>query len=350
MLPTTSPRVIVPLSSPRHTTATLGLHNPGRWIARVGVRLACTLAAFGSKFLLRGQVLLIATRKDGFVPLGAVQSGLTARYGKRFEAFALYLGTKDDNRKTVVLPMDDKPPSVILKFATTPTARYALGNEAAALSALSSSPVAALVPSLLDLISTDEALTLYQEYRPRRQIDHVTLDATVVAFLGQLTALSRKPVLLSDVLMGVPAEPSGSLPNDIQTARCSLLKRLHQLGDAYESVWVHRTHGDFAPWNCTWSDQGLFVFDWEESLEDGLALGDAFYYAIAPVLLLQSNPSARSTLHAALRFAARVAESYDAILDARVYLALWLLQRAEIANLYDELTLQLDRSWQSVKA
>jgi hypothetical protein len=345
LLPSGNPRVVVPLSSTHHATAALSLHRPGRWIARLGLRLARALAGVGSFDLLRGRTLLIATRSPDFIPNGAVQAELPTRLGQHAKDYALYLGTPDDNRKTVVLPLGQSSPGTILKVAATPKARASLNNEASALSVLSQSPLSAFVPRLDGLVSSAEALTLYQEYRPRRKTGQRKLDVAVVAFLARLTLLGRKSVPLSDLLRTLPADSNVSLPIEVDVACRALRERLQLLSESDAKVWVHLTHGDFAPWNCAWTDQGLFVFDWEESREQGLAFGDAFYYAVAPALLVQRRPSAAKTLEIALCLADRVAVACDARLDSRVYLALWLLGRVGEAGLYDELIVMLERSW-----
>jgi hypothetical protein len=345
LLPSGNPRVVVPLSSTRHATAALSLHRPGRWVARFGLMLARMLAVIGNFELLRGCVLLIATRSPEFIPNGAVQAELPARFGQQAMDYALYLGTPDENRKTVVLPLGDSSPRTIHKVASTPTARAALNNEASALSALSHSPLSTYVPRLDGLVSSDAAVTLYQEYRPRLHIGQRKLDAAVVAFLGRLMLLGRKSMPLSELLASLPADSNVSLPIEVDVACRALRERLQLLAVSGAEVWVHRTHGDFAPWNCAWTDQGLFVFDWEESREQGLALGDAFYYAIAPALLVQPNANAAKTLDTSLRLADRVVEASGVELVSRVYLAFWLLGRVAQADLYGELIVLLERSW-----
>ncbi len=343
LLPSGNPRVVVPLSKSHHTITALRLHRPGRWIARLGLTLACVLARFGNFALLRGRVLLIATRSTDFTPNGAVHAGLFEHTDRQPTDYALYLGTPDANRKTVVLPLMDASPSRILKVAATPEARTSLNTEASALSALSQSSLSVFVPRLDGLVSSDAMLTLYQEYRPRRQIGQRKLDAATVAFLGRIALLGRKSMPLSEYLMALPIKAHSS--TEINEACRALYQRLQDLAVADLEIWVHRTHGDFAPWNCTWTDQGLFVFDWEESREQGLALGDAFYYAIAPALLVQRNANAAKTLDAALHLANNVAGASGTELDSRVYLALWLLDRVGQANLYDALIVLLERGW-----
>lgn len=345
LLPAVDSRVVIPLSACSHAASALGLHRPGRSVARLGLLVARAMASVGSVILLQKHVLLIATRDRHAIPYGAVQANLFAHVASVPSDYALYLGRPDENRKTVILPLGSSVAESVLKVASTARARAAINNEANALFVLSQSSLSELVPKLNGLESFGGVLTLYQEYRPRRQMGQGRLDATVVSFLGRLASLSSKLVPLSARLACLPADASASLPSVVAAAWHSVRGRLHEIGESGGAVSVHRTHGDFAPWNCAWSDQGLFVFDWEDSREDGLALSDAFYYAIAPVLLAQRNASATRTLTAALDLAARVAKASHAKPDVRVCMALWLLERAGQAGLYDELMVQLDRSW-----
>jgi len=346
LLPPNNPRVIIPLSSARHAVTALSLHRPGRWIARLALSLARVLAFFGNFWLLRGRVLLIATRSSGFIPRGALQAGLPGRFDQRSIDYALYLGTSDDNRKTVVLPLGDLPPSIILKVAETPRARASLMNEASALSVLSQSPLSSCVPKLEDLISSDATLTLCQEYRSRRPVSQRKLDAAVINFLGQLMALNHQSMPLSAYLQVLPDDSEECMAADVISACRALRGKLQNQSELNAEILLHRTHGDFAPWNCIWTDKGLFVFDWEESEADGLALQDAFYYVIAPSLLVQRNANATETFNAVFCFANRVVEASGIKLDIQLYFALWLLTRVGRAKLYDELCVLLVQRWQ----
>lgn len=350
LLPAARPRVVVPLGIARHALAGLALHRPGRWVPRVGLAVARILAAMGQFSLLRGRVLLIAQRAPMPPPVGAWQAGLpTAPNGQPWQAFAAYLGTPDDRRKTVMLPLDQHAPKMVLKVGSSPRARAALGNEASALVALAASPLASQVPRLLGQHNHADTLTLQQEYRPRRRVSSGRLNSTVVAFLGQLAGLSAQPVPLAPLLAALTSAPAQLAPHQQSVAATEAARALHArlgaLGAQGQRAWLQRTHGDFAPWNCGWSNQGLFVYDWEDSHTQGLALGDAFYYVIAPALLLQRKPRAATTLAAVLALAERVAAASPATPNVHVQLALWLLGRVGTAPLYDELLILLERSW-----
>lgn len=88
-------------------------------------------------------------------------------------------------------------------------------------------------------------------------------------------------------------------------------------------------HGDFAPWNCAWTDAGFFVYDWEEGRPLQVAFSDAYSYVIAPVLLLDRGADPGRVVDDALGFARRVAERMSFPTERLpLHLAAWLLIRA----------------------
>jgi hypothetical protein len=347
LLPAANPRVIVPLAAPHQVVAALGLHRPGRWVVRLGVGVARALAGVGNFFLLRGRVLLIASRDPKRKAHGSEVAGWSVRGGGADDVeYAMYLGTPDENRKTVVVPLGLQIPNIILKVAMLDKARASLRNESASINSLALSPLAIHVPKLVDVVDADGILTLYQEYRPRRATNQRQMRESVIGFLASLSRMDRRMERLAVMLDEIPVEACSGLSDKVAIACRALYARLEALSQAGTLLWVHRSHGDFASWNCSWSAQGLFVFDWEASREQDLAFGDVFYYVIAPALLIQRNPHVQETLDAALFLAQQVAESADmAGVDCRLYLALWLLGRVGEASLYGELLKLLEGNW-----
>lgn len=345
LLPPANPRVVVPLSSVRNALQGLGLHRPGRWLARMALMGARLLAGVGCFAPIRGRVLLIATRSDCFAAKGADLAGLSRHCAMEGMDCALYLGTPDDNRKTVVLPLGGDKPVSILKVAQTQRACASLENEVSALRALSGCALADSVPALLDVVMSGETFSLYQEYRPRLKCTQQQLDEAVVVFLGKLSQLGRQSVPLSRML-GNSIEGGTDVPESVVLACGVLRQRLLTLAESGTEMVLHRTHGDFAPWNCAWTRQGLFVFDWEESREQGLAFGDAFYFSIAPAVLVRPGGSPLVTLHTTLAFAEKVAQRSGVNGDdCRIYLALWLLEQRARSGLYGELMVLLAEEW-----
>jgi len=336
LLPAANPRVVVPLASPQHAVQGLGLHRPGRRRARAAIWLARQLARVGNFSLLRQRVLLVSTRDPEAATDGASAAGVTSSLSSRVTDYALYLGTPDDNRKTVVLPLGPGVSDILLKVGSTEKAKAALRNEAAALRLLGDSPLAECVPKLQGLTEGHDTLTLMQEYRERQPVSRKKMEQAAVAFLVGLAAVGRGRRPLADWLRSLPATVQETCPG--------LRQRLRSLAEAGAHLWVHRGHGDFAPWNCAWTSRGLFVFDWEESRAGELALSDAFYFAAAPALHVGRGASVKGVLAEIWRVAKPVGAAMGlSAQDVDVYLAVWLLCRAERSALYRELLALLER-------
>lgn len=346
LIPAGNPRIIVPLSSSKHVIAGLCLHRPGRWVAQFGLLVARSLAKFGYFGLVRRQVLLVATRSPD-IPIGAVRARLKVDSLAEQTDYALYLGTPDDNRKTVVLPLGAAQPEVILKVAGSSKARAGIQNEAQALQVLAVTPLAHQVPKLIGIHATDYSLTLLQEYRSRLFANKYRFDAGVVDFLVELSRLERMEIRLVEMLLLLPQHVGIDLPSRVEIAATRLKEKLTGLSKNGARGWVHRCHGDFAPWNCIWTDKGLFVFDWEESKANELALGDAFYFVLSPFVHVEKKPDAEFVMKEALQFSEKltIRAGFDE-LDVRMYLAIWLLQRLTYTPFYGELMIRLERNWQ----
>lgn len=342
LLPPANPRIVVPLSSPRLAGTGLSLHRPGRRRAKLGVQAARFFLKAGNDSLLRRRTLLIALQRMEAPVAGKAYTKVEQDLLAGAKDCALYLGTPDRNRKTVVLPLGESKPGTILKIAETKTAYTALKNEAAALSALARTSLAPNVPTLNVLVERPKSLTLYQEYRNRKIVNFRKMNAALAEFLGGLTCTGREKRPLSSLLNNLP-----HYPNTEKLAGKG--KHIHQwlnwLNDAAQfgmTLWVHRSHGDFAPWNCAWTRSGLFVYDWEKSREKDLAFSDAFYYAVATALHVKRKPNVYKTIEKALCLAGKMADAGGLHSgNIKIYFGLWLMQRNNQAELYNEVLQKL---------
>jgi hypothetical protein len=350
LLPSVNPRVVIPLNSPRHTLYALALHRPGRFLARVAIRIAGLLARIGSTALLERRTLLIASPTKMITPYGAIQSNVAAFLKQPAEDYALYLGVEGGNRKTVVLPLENAAPSVIIKIGESPQSRRSLENEAATLRSLKNTSIAKNVPDLLGTEDTEAAYALYQQFKPRKASSKRGHHKSVVDFLYRLSTINRQSRPLSEFL------------KELDTSRCEpgvdnnsdhiiqAWSRLKILADSGMVVWEHRSHGDFAPWNCSHTDDGIFVFDWEESAECGLALSDIFYFVISPILFLNSGADTDSTLDEIHRITNDVYQDHSLTeMEINTHLACWLLRNIHKAPFYSQLLQALMLKWPQTK-
>jgi hypothetical protein len=339
LLPRCNPRVLIPISSGRRPVLhALRLHRPGSLFARAGVAIAYVCAQLGWFAPLRGQVLFIAARNDAAPPMGTVASKLAADIGSDF---ALYLGTPDENRKTVVLPIGADAPRLIVKVAETPAAQALLANEAKVLRALAMSAIRLDVPSVRGLVNSNGTLSLHQEYRRRERPPSKLSDQAVLGFLGRLSNIDRQMVELETRLPSVPSLSKSSSASSVQ----AVVARLQELAKMGKNVWLHCSHGDFAPWNMSCSKQGLFVYDWEHASSGELAFSDAFYFVVAPAILIDNSP-ADIIVRNAIRFASELALRTDSPeADVHIYFALWLLARVSSSAFYVEMLDALNKNW-----
>jgi hypothetical protein len=345
LLPPDNPRVVVPIAS-KHTATALNIHRPGRSWARLALGFAKVLTKLGNHSLLRGRVLLTAVRGTPPEPMGWAQAAMERDLAPGDLSYALYLGTPDDNRKTVVLLLDQGGPTAILKQAESPKALRSLNNEAETLTRLTITPVADSVPRLLQSRRVGDCLTLFQEYRSPRRGGARRLEVAVAAFLEKLSRVDSQQTPLADLLAELPENCCSGWGDVGATACRSLYSRLQLLSDAGTVLLTHRGHGDFAPWNCSWTASGLFVFDWEDSRKRVAAFSDAFYYAIAPAVELGTGIGPGKLLSDTLQLAWKInVQDAGAEMDRRVYLALWLIGRKKKSQIYAGLMTQLVEQW-----
>jgi len=324
LLPTPLPRLVVPLGSGGWVRASLDLHRPGRRAARAAVAATRFLARFGVAQIMFRRRLVIARRlgKVGCSDGPSPECDLDPQASGPDRDFALYLGTADPDRKTIVLPLGPGAPDRLVKVARTSMARDALSREVTNLRMLEGTPLADRVPRVLVYREAERESALHIEYRPRSNAPASRIREAASGFLADLASLDRGESALPFWLGGLDqAKLSGA------AARLRGALERSARGDA--TLRLHRSHGDFTPWNCSWTDAGFFVFDWEESRPLQPAFFDAFSYVISPALLIDGRANPARIVRDALGFATRVAGRATLPAEAiPVHLGVWLLDRA----------------------
>jgi hypothetical protein len=253
-------------------------------------------------------------------------------------SFALYLGNPDPCRKTVILPIEPgSDPRSIIKYAENDVAQKALEAERTALNALNASCVSQFVPKLLDHQITVAGRQLEIEYRKRRWIPQSRLQAVAIEFLKRLSTVDRTNKTLRSVLDEIQAVERCAPANPTMRGRSAIREKIENLASPEFPVCGHLNHGDFAPWNCSWTTEGFFVFDWEASTKWAPAFDDAFYYAVAPFLHIRGSMSPGKAKRLAFTNASELIKTC-AIQpeEIEIYWLLWLYQLSLQKNLPNE--------------
>jgi hypothetical protein len=328
LFPASNPRVVVPLTSDGNTLTGLGLYRSGRPAGRAATRIAGIASRFHFYSPLRGHVLLIASQDPDSTQRSAASSLISAHVGSHAPSHAVYLGTTLGNRKTIVLPLTQSDPDTIAKIGATEPATASLAREAFVLEELARSGLGSNIPTVRALVPRDSSLALLQEYRKRLRAPKQVFEASVVRFLADLSTLGRHGKPLAPFVHELVASTTLATNGRAADATRSLIQQLEAIADSGAQVHVHHTHGDFTPWNCFWTGKGLFVFDWEESRPDGLALADAFNYMVMPAVLVGARFRTAETLTKAVRFGEDVAMAAGLHgAKTETYFALWLVDR-----------------------
>lgn len=335
LIPPSRPRVVVPLQDSRNAVVTLGLHRPGRTVARLVVFFVRGLARLGVRVLLRRTVLIVAAD-----PCSTARFGVGREIDSQAD-YGLYLGTPSEDRKTVALPLVRGRADRVLKVSSSESSKRAILNEIESLHVLERSNVSRMIPRLVDSYVVGGSLFLVQEYRERVPISKASLRAEAIDFLAELSVVERKQCSLGEYLelKGLNIAPQRA--TGCSDAGDRVLERLNSR--ASEMIWLHRSHGDFAPWNSSYTDHGFFVFDWEDSSPNVPALFDAFYFVISEWVHLSRSDPPEKVVAKSIQFARKVADSTSLFIDdLKVYLGLWLLVCGKRFSRNEELLNVLD--------
>lgn len=333
LIPPSSPRVCVPLSSFRSIRMGLSLHRPGRLFARAAVILAIVAAAIGFRFHLRRNVLLVAGVSDRSTPSG-LTGGADFLNGTYFNCdFVVYFGHQSPERKTVVVPYAFDGPEAVIKSASSDGSRGPLSNEAAALRELEETIVFDRVPKLISFSNGSRGLSLVQEYRKREVFRFYSVNRAVIEFLTDLGRVDRRKVSFFSLVSGQVIASHEAYVSEEWLSNYVLDR-----WGADFSVYMSRTHGDFAVWNFVKTRKGIFVYDWERSCPSGLSGSDAFYYVVSPFLHVRKNPDPEIVLSRLIRFSRRLYPRLGIPCEhIEVYVGIWLIAHKEVFPLYAEM-------------
>lgn len=337
LIPPSSPRVVVPLGDQSSTLFGLGLHRPGRSLAKLAVMGLKVLARLGFVWPLRRSRLLIASGRSARPALLETNKAITVDG----QDFALYLGVAGSARKTIALPVGKTVPQWIIKSAELPAARSKLANEARMLGELANTALAECVPSLHSFHSSASASVLVQQYFRASTKNGSNLDAAVREFLTNAAGIGTSQIPIKDFIasqISLPTEKAEISEDRIAKAAVLLSKCAVKFSEIL--IPIGFTHGDFAPWNCLLEKTGLRVFDWEDGSSEGLFIGDAFNYVVMQRLLLRQDRNAVRIANEAVGFAKSIYGSQDiGVEQVEACFVIWCLSRIDypFGEIYPEM-------------
>jgi hypothetical protein len=188
---------------------------------------------------------------------------------------------------------------LVVKIADTSPGKDALRRETQALQALSNMGVDQFrFPALVFeeewagyLIQAQTSL-LKGCSRQTHRLSNQHIDLLVA-----LSQFSRRKMVFSETpccreILKLSTQQKTDIPGPLAMISTKIFSPAFQKS----KVLCHRIHGDFAPWNMSANNNDLSLWDWEDSLEDGLVYTDIFHFIIRPAILIGPWPGAKKLL------------------------------------------------------
>jgi len=299
-LPASKPRLFIPLASRKSRARGLAFHSPGSFKAQISLAVAKALNCLGMRFhLMKHTISLYARSQKAFENNGLLQR-ISEHLGYPIIDLVIFGGSESPRRKITALAVTcGQGKDVVVKIADTELGTEAIKQESKALQAIADSELSGQAPKL---IAEGKWCSYYVQLQEKAVgISHKQTSSLTNAhldFLSKLSTVDRKVTPLKETRIWqnvkalAGAASSKALPQSIRIA----LEKALSNEFANMPVVCHRTHGDFAPWNIKVHNGKLFIYDWEDSLPDGLALTDIFHFLYRQASLVGPWPGARNLM------------------------------------------------------
>ncbi len=224
-----------------------------------------------------------------FLKTRYLKGWLSKRLSLMVEDIILYCGSDTAKRKITGLILLKDHPDLVLKVADTPEGKDAITCESTALNSLSTSSLRNMqVPQLLFEDEWAGYLIQVQSSLARQSKKQTsTLEKQHFTALSALSHLDRRFLVFSKTtyfreIQQLSGQQKKELPRQIK----ALIKKISDENFKQSPVLCHRVHGDFAPWNMSVAPNELMLWDWEDSIGDGIVFTDIFHFIIRKAILV----------------------------------------------------------------
>lgn len=311
------------------STTHLSLYNSGSFKANIYKWITAFLFKTGAGTIMSNGRL-------------SVEQNLLTQVKERYnisekEKFALFTGTRGNNRKIVLAVYDKKNITHFIKIPTTKQSEQLIENETTMIKELSKYDFTTLsIPRVTD--SRVKAYSKLTNIKPAVTISAQRITELHLRTLSELYALNHERKAIADTAawqtitnnmewMKREHEISNGL-DELKTRRViHLLRKLFNSLNAGQAVAVSVSHGDFTPWNMYCDEHRLYVYDWELSSNGIPMLFDLFHFVFQSQILIhkQSYAEIYKTIQLTMSqdVVKQLLDKYK--IDAPLHLKLYLL-------------------------
>jgi hypothetical protein len=328
-LPSSQPRIFIPLASKRVRNSGLDFHSPGSLRRKAWLWGAKGLSSIGITAHLRNKTVAFFTAGSQMDGEGSLKHWISRRTGWSVDEMVVYAGSESPARKITALGLSsDCCRQIVARIGDTDLAAAAIRQEAAALHVLAHSPLAGSVPALIAEGEYGPYVIQLQSCLPKVRGQCRTLSNAHIGFLSALSRINRTSVPIHrtaawHIFIKVATSPeAGKLPEAIR----HIASRLANDDTANRIVECHMIHGDFAPWNIICQDGSILAYDWEESNPVGFPFHDVFHFIYRQASLVGPWQGATGVLKAMRNAAVRLAHTSEIRCDVNLALSLWCIK------------------------
>lgn len=269
MLPSSTPRMIVPLAPRRTRSAGLRFHEPTRFQARCLAGIAAVLSDMGFSRHL-GRTRVIMGQRPGASRGTTLAQWLEARLGRAIDDLLIYTGSNAPHRKMTLLATGRGDlADFVVKIADTGAAADSIERELQAMRLLTQSGADDLAPRrVCDGTWGRYRVAVHGCMRsPAWRREMTGLHSAFLRRLARINAAT------------LPAKMTRLWEETFHHQRDDAagdLARIDQLNPD-EPVTCHMIHGDFAPWNLCRHGSTLLAVDWEDADPCGASCVDIYH-------------------------------------------------------------------------
>ncbi|OPZ15574.1 MAG: hypothetical protein BWZ05_02259 [Bacteroidetes bacterium ADurb.BinA245] len=322
-LPPKQPRLFIPLTSKKIREIGISFHSPGSRRSKLWLSLARKLNAIGIIEHLRRNTVSFWSNSVNFSNKNTIKNWISERVGWEVIDLIIYAGSDAVDRKITALAISsDCNKKVIARIADTDLGTLAIKRESEALKRLAQSSINNLVPSLIAEDKYGPYFIQLQSCFPKSAGQCRKLSNLHIRFLAELSKINRIKTPVNQTaewkMLSAPLE----LPDTINNMATNLVKN----GVAGKIVECHMSHGDFVPWNIICEQNGILVYDWENSNPTGFPFHDVFHFIYRQAALVGPWPGSLALLKAMRKSAACLAHESKIIFEPVLALSLWCIK------------------------
>ena len=219
---------------------------------------------------------------------------------KEDEQYAVFTGTRGNNRKVVIAVGDGNNITHFIKIPISKKSQHLIENETIMLKELSKYDFTTLsIPRVVD--SRINAYTKLTNVKPATTIPAQRIcDIHIRALTEMYTVHNERKAIIECAAWSAVTNNMermhrehlfGNGLDELKTRRIiHLLRKLYNSLNIGEAIPVSVSHGDFTPWNMYCDDHRLYVYDWELSSNGIPMLFDYFHFIFQSQVMVHHQP------------------------------------------------------------